>query len=183
MTEHMSQLRQELRQAGASAAEVDVLVRIASQLDQLRQSHTTAASVSSKRFVRVFKPLAFTAAGLVVGMLLVAVAQTVSPTSFLYRVQQLSDKAAISIHPSYRATVMMKRAQQVNELVAGRASSNRVLATLADYTAEASAYKSTPHANYAAFEFCKAALEQAATSSPSAVKQAITISLQTLDTT
>ena len=179
-----NQLRKELRQAGASAFEADGLLPITSRLSQLSQHQAiTTKNRSSSRLVELLKPVACTASGLAIGMLLVIVSQAALPTSLLYPVQKFSDGIAIYIHPQYRATVMMKRAQQVNLLVSEHASSKQVLATLADYTMEASAYKSMPHTNYAAFEFCKTNLEQAAMSASPAVKEAISGSLQSLETT
>jgi hypothetical protein len=67
---------------------------------------------------------------------------------------------------------MMRRAQQVQQLVAGHAGSPVVLATLADYRTEASAYKSTS-TNYAMFEYCKTSLRQAAAAAPNPERQAI----------
>ena len=78
---------------------------------------------------------------------------------------------------------MMKRALQVNELVASHANPEKVLATLADYTEKASTYRSTPNADYAAFEYCKTNLQQAASTASPAVRQAIANSLQSLSST
>jgi hypothetical protein len=117
--------------------------------------------------------------GLALGMALVILAQTVSPGSWLYPVQKLSDSVAMSVDPSYRGTVMMKRAQEVKQLIASHASSNLVLATLADYQAEAAAYKSVP-ANYAVYEYCKSNLRQAAANAPSPEHQAIDNALLSL---
>ena len=78
---------------------------------------------------------------------------------------------------------MMKRAQQVNVLVSEHASSKQILAVLVDYTSEASAYRSIPHSNYAAFEFCKTNLQQAKLAASPTVKNAISKSLQSLETT
>jgi len=183
MRDTRSQLRKELHQAGANAAEVDELLPIASQLSRLSPQQARSAKSSTFHLVRLLRPVVFTASGLALGMLLIIISQVASPTSILYPVQKISDGVAIDVHPQYRATVMMKRAQQVNQLVSEHASSKKVLATLADYTAEASAYRSMPHANYSAFEFCKTNLEQAAASASPEIKHAISSSLQSLETT
>lgn len=183
MRDTRSQLRKELHQAGANAAEVDELLPIASQLNKLSARQVDSAKSNTYHLVRLLRPAAFTASGLVLGMLLVMVSQAASPTSILYPMQKFSDKVAIYVHPQYGATVMMKRAQQVNQLVSEHASSKQVLATLADYTIEANDYESTPRANYSAFEFCKTNLEQAASLASPQVKQAISNSLQSLETT
>lgn len=180
------QLRKELRQVGADGAEVDALLAIATGMRLLRQDQVAPAQRdrTSSPLQRISKPAAFAASGLVLGMLLVILSQSALPTSVLYPVQRLSDSIAINAYPQYRAAVMMRRAQQVNQLVAERASSPQVLAALADYRLEASVYKAMPHANYAAFEFCKTNLEQAASSTDSAqLRQAISSTLQSLETT
>ena len=74
---------------------------------------------------------------------------------------------------------MMKRAQEVKQLIAEHANSSLVLATLADYQTKASAYKSVS-ANYAVFEYCKNNLQQAAAIAPSPERQAINKTLLSL---
>jgi hypothetical protein len=184
MKDHkQQQLRKELRDASAKTAEIEELVPIASRLSLLKHSVTPAvdAGKATTRWQRIFKPIAFGVSGLALGVAVIVISQSVLPTSQLYSIQKFSDNVAVSFHPQYRATVMMKRAQQVNELVAGHASSGKVLATLADYTKEASAYKSTPQANYAAFEYCKTNLQQAASAASPTVRQAISSSLESLE--
>ncbi|HUY85057.1 MAG TPA: hypothetical protein VMU97_00915 [Candidatus Dormibacteraeota bacterium] len=178
------QLRKELLAAGATAAEAKELQPIAAKLSLLKGRNAAAGNrPKTNRWRAIVKPAVFVASGLVLGMFVIITSQAALPGSWLYPAQKFSDSVAISIHPQYRANVMMKRAQQVNQLVAQHASSERVLATLADYTAEASAYKDTPHANYAAFEYCKTNLRQAASAAPPDVRQAISISLQSLENT
>jgi hypothetical protein len=177
------QLQKELRDAGASSAEIDELVPLASHL-RMMEHHFPVGSNAKKatvRWQRILKPALFGVSGLVVGMLLVILSQSVSPTNVLYPLQNLSDNVAIAINPNHRADIMMKRALQVNELVADHADQGKVIATLADYTSKASAYKSTPGADYAAFEYCKSNLQHAAsaTTSPT-IHRAITNSLQSL---
>ncbi|HEY4964191.1 MAG TPA: hypothetical protein VIH90_05840 [Candidatus Saccharimonadales bacterium] len=184
MKDYKHQLHKELLAAGASEAEVTELLPIASKLSLLKNINPVEAkdNVQTSLWHRLIKPVAFMTTGLALGMFVIVLSQVASPTSFLYPVQKLSDSVAISIHPQYRANVMMKRAQQVNQLVASHADSKQVLATLADYTAEASAYKSTPHANYAAFEYCKTNLQQASSTASPEVRNAISTSLQSLET-
>lgn len=184
MKEISGQLRKQLRQVGANSTEINELVPIASQLSKLSQRQAvTAQTPSFNWFTRLFKPLTLIASGLVLGILLIVVSEAASPASFLYPVQKFSDGVAVDIHPQYRATVMMKRAQQVDQLISQHASSKRVLATLADYTQQANAYKVSTHTDYSAFEFCKDSLEQAAISASPTVKQAIASSLQSLEAT
>ncbi len=179
------QLQNELFTAGANAAEIKELLPIASKLKLLEDNNTSAVGEREKenRWLKIVKPVSFSALGLALGMYLVIIAQAALPTSVLYPVQKFSDHIAVSIHSQYRASVMMKRAQQVNQLVANHTDSKQVLATLADYTSEASAYKATPHTNYAALEYCKTNLMQALATATPNVRQAILSSLQSLGTT
>lgn len=174
------QLRTELSQAGATAAELKQLLPVAANLSLLKE---TSAKTATGSWLKIAKPAAFVASGLTAGMLLIVVSQAALPTSWLYPVQKLSDNVAVSLHPQYRANIMMKRAQQVNALVANHADSRQVMATLADYSREASAYRAAAHTNYAAFEYCKTNLEQAAAAASPEVRQAINGSLQSLETT
>jgi hypothetical protein len=170
-------IRQELKSAGARGREVDQLAAIASNLRQLK-----SASHHKRRSWRTtMLPAGITAtAGLALGMALIILSQTVLPGSRLYPVQKLSDNAAIAIHPQYRGTIMMRRARQVQQLVAARAGSTTVLAALDDYQVEASAYKSST-ANYAMFEHCKTSLRQAAAAAPQSERQAIDQDLAALN--
>lgn len=174
-----NKLRKELQAAGATPAEADELLPIAADLRRLRPARQRAQvfPIPWQRFVR---PALFVLSGAVLGMAIIAWSQSALPTSWLYPVQKLSDAAAVAIHPQYRASVMMKRAEQVNELVAQHADSRAILATLADYSSEAAAYQSTSPGNYAAFEYCKTNLTQAATSASPSVRQAILGQLQQL---
>lgn len=181
----IAQLKKELQVAGASAAEVSELSSIAAKLPQLKgykYIENESIGLKGRQWRRVI-PLAGSLTILALGALLILMSQSVLPTSWLYPVQKFSDSIAIDVHPQYRANVMMKRAQQVNALVAGHASSNTVLATLADYTEQAKIYETMPHTNYAAFEFCKSNLQQATIAASPTVRQAIQSSLQALEAT
>ena len=170
------QLMRELELAGANAKEVVELTSLADKLRLLKPS----VSRHSNRFVNILKPVLLPSLAVVVGLFMVMLAQSVRPTSWLYPIQKLSDAVATEIHPEYRADVMMRRAQQVNQLVSSHASTDIILSTLASYKAEAEDYRSMPHANYAAFEYCKTNLEQAAATAPSNIRQAIVSSLNAL---
>lgn len=181
MNDQYTRLSKELRMAGASDNEIQALLPIASSLKLLR-GLLKASDAHRRRQPRFVKIVCLAVAGSCLAVVaLVAISQLVSPTSWLYGVQKLSDNVAVAIHPSFRATVMMKRARQVNELVAAHASSNEVMTALADYTDEAAIYKSMPHADYAAFEYCKSKLEQAASIAVPTERQAILQSLRPLE--
>lgn len=173
---HASQLAKELRAAGADERELRALLPIAHDLRLLK---------SSSRADDKLRPRLVEAAGL--GLLacaiLIFISQAALPTSRLYAVQKFSDSVAVNVHPDYRAHLMMKRARQINQLVAQGANARTILATLADYSRVADAYKSMPHANYAAFDYCKSTLQQAAALAPPQVRNAIVHGLASLQST
>ncbi len=177
-------LRNELRSAGASDSEVSELAVLANDLKQLKKSKDWLSiplpQDRQQNRWKKFIPIGLTSlTGLVLGMMLVILSQTVLPNSPLYAVQKLSDNVAIAVSPVYRGTVMMRRAQEVKQLTAEHANSSLVLATLADYQTEASAYKSVSD-NYPVFEYCKSNLQQAAAIAPNPERQAIDKTLLSL---
>jgi len=177
------QLTQELNQAGASPTEVQSLLPIAASLSQLATRPATTAAGRVRRWPQAVRPVGWITVGVALGMFVVLISQAVLPSSWLFPIQKMSDSVAVSLHAPYRATVMMKRAQQVNQLVAAHASSHQILTTLADYSHQASAYKATADAHYAAFIYCQANLQQAASTASPSIRQAIAASLQSLETT
>lgn len=174
------QLQIELQAAGASEIELKDLTGIAAGLGKLRSAKVQADAPPRKKFQLFLAVGIPSTLCLIAGVLLVMIAQSVLPGSPLYTVQKMSDNVAISADASYRGIVMMKRADQVRALVNNHASSDTVLATLADYQKQAAHYKSTK-ANYAAFEYCEQSLKQAAAMAPNPEKQAITNTLQSLN--
>jgi hypothetical protein len=126
-------------------------------------------------------PVVYACAGLIIGVLLVSLSQAAPPGSTLYPVQKAGDTAAMLVNPSYRASVMMKRAAQVHELVLIHAGQPQIMAVLANYTHVARNYMASPHTNYAALEYCETNLKAAAAQSSPPVRQAIMNSLQSLE--
>jgi hypothetical protein len=179
-TRQKSKLQIELRAVGASETEIGKLVSIANELGVLKNNHSAKRTQHSKHRHLALAVGIPSLCGLALGIFLVIASQTVLPGSLLYPAQRLSDNIAILVEPSYRETVMMKQANQVRELVTNRAPSSRVLATLADYRQQAASYQSV-NSNYAAFEYCKHRLEQAASIAPSPERQAINSTLQSLN--
>lgn len=170
MKDKQQHLRNELKSGGAKPSEVESLVTIAEQLRLLKKP---LPKVYQRPLWQRAIPFVSTAlASLVVGVFLVASSQSVMPSSFLFPIQRLSDEVAINIHPEYRGTMMMKRVQQVKLLVANKASSQDILATLNDYQSVASEYKFTP-SDPRVLEFCKSYLTQAADMAQGADKRAI----------
>jgi hypothetical protein len=181
-TQSQTHLRKELRSAGADEAEADELLALASNLKHLKGRQLTYSPVAARQRLRTLLPFGLTSlSGIALGMALVIFSQTVLPGSWLYPVQALSDNVAASVDSGYSGTVMMKRAEQVKQLIAAHASSKVVLATLADYKNEAAQYTSVS-THYAAFEYCKTSLQQAAAIAPSPERQAIISTLDSLST-
>jgi hypothetical protein len=171
-------LQTELRQAGASKSETAELAQVATQLKVL--STHAVVPVSRPNWYRRLLPLSMASvAGLLIGAMLIAYAQTSLPGSWTYPVKKLSEQAAVLFDSNYRATLMMRRSQEVRELIHNGADQQIVLATLLDYQHEAAAYKST---NYAAFEYCKSNLVQAAGVAPATERSAIRNALSSLQT-
>ena len=168
-------LEKELLRAGAQPGEMAGLAAVASQLRALDRP---ILAPKSRRWGRLLPLTATALTALIVGASLVAYAQTSLPGSWAYPVKQLSEKTAVAIDPSYRATLMMRRSQEVRQLVSRHADQGQVMATLADYRSAAAAYKSH---NYAAFEYCKSNLEQAAGIAPPSERAAINQTLATLN--
>lgn len=172
----LHQIQAELIAAGAAESEIGSLLKVVRKLNRLKHLNSPPSHAVYRRVsVRL---TAF--AVLAIGILFITVTQNTLPGSWLYPIQTLSDNVAISLHPEYRSEVMMKRAQEVRQLVANRASLSLVLATLADYKAVAATYRAAP-ANYAAFENCKQSLQQAAAIAPAPERQAINNSLLSLN--
>lgn len=183
MSSAEQQLRKELLQTGVQAAEIDELTGIATLLSLLKDSTRD----QSKHWTRILMPMLLSASSLVVGAVIIMSAQSVGPASWLYSVQRLSDSVAIKVHPQYRLNVMMRRAQQINQLVASHASSPIILDTLNNYQTEATDYKTRygykQGDNYRAFEYCHTVLQQAAAKAPANIRQAINDSLKSLNVT
>ena len=173
-----STLGKELRLAGAKQSETDGLLDVAARLHHLTNGEAVYRPAGRRRWQLASLGLA-TVTGLLIGAALVAYAQTSLPGSWLYPAKRASEKVAVAIDPGYRATLMMRRSQEVAALVRHHSGQPIILATLADYRAEAAAYKST---NYAAFEYCKNNLQQAAAIAPGQERSAIANTLSSLQT-
>ncbi len=179
-----STLRHELRSVGATDTEIGGLLEIANNLGRLkngsahalRQWCTWRYTTLKALFLFVTPSLS----GLAVGMTLIVLAQSVLPGNTLYPLQEMADTVSIDVDHSRRGAVMMKRAEQVRQLVSEHAQPNLVLATLANYRTEASAYKHTA-SNYAAFEYCKRNLQEAAAIAPPPERRAIATTLASLN--
>jgi len=176
--ERQATLRRELLGAGASAAEADELAGLAQRLSALgtvperRPERRKAAA----RF-GLLPAASVAVVALLVGMAVVAFAQASLPGSWLYPVKRVSENAVVAADPGYRATLMMRRADEVRQLVADDAKPGAVSATLGTYRAEAVAYKAE---NYPAFAYCRSNLQQAEKHAGAQEKQQIAAVLKTL---
>jgi hypothetical protein len=171
-------LRHELIAAGADETEARELASIAARLQTLKAPEQATPNIA--RYARPKRLACFGLATAAFAVSLAVIASwSVLPGSRLYPIQKFSDSVAIAARPSYRATVMMRRAAQVKALVNEQAPSAAVLAALADYQQQAAASKSTP-ANYAVFERCKTSLQQAANAAPNPQRAAIAHTLESL---
>jgi hypothetical protein len=168
-----NQLIKELRDSGASPTEIRAFTALASELGSLR----------IRKLSKTVMPFVLALSAVAACIVLVYSSQNVLPTSHLYPVQKFADAFVARVDPSYRKTVMMKRADQVQELVSDKAQPKLILAALADYSNEADAYGTLSNAKYSAFRYCKSKLEQAALSAPSGVRQAIITSINSIDVT
>lgn len=176
----MKTLERELQSAGASAAEARDLAALASRLKRLPSPAARNNAPSRRAWKFGFYAGSFASAGLAMGMALIVYAQAALPGSWPYVVQKTTDTAVVHVQPQYRATVMMKRADQVRQLIARHAAKQTVVSALADYQTAAESYK-TMRTNYAAFEYCEATLRHAAANAPTAERAAIEKSLKALN--
>ncbi|HUD11039.1 MAG TPA: hypothetical protein VMS08_01400, partial [Candidatus Saccharimonadia bacterium] len=121
------QLEAELQQSGASAREAKELSKIARSLHHLSSqepqlSHETYSTIPKQpirfRTRRAFAIGLVAAGSITMGLAIASIAQTTLPGTFLYPVKQLTENVAVSIQPSYRGTLMMRRAEEVKQLVA-----------------------------------------------------------------
>src|SRR5579862_5641500 len=162
-------LQKELRLAGATPGELPELTDLADQISELGElPNTTNTRPWWQRFGLV--PISAAATGLLLGTLVLALSQTSLPGTPGYPVKRASEQIAVLVDPNYRATVMMRRSQELKQLVNQSAGQGKVLATLAAYQQEAVAYRSK---NYAAFEYCKTNLTEAAAIASPAERSAI----------
>ena len=173
MIRSASKLRQELKSAGAKDEELGGLVEISYHLKRLKP-----AAVFTKLHRPMFRRRAWLLSGaalvlgLTAGTSVVSFAQTSLPGNALYPVKTFSEKVAVTTVPNYRATVMMRRAQEVNELVTHHAAPELVLTTLNRYKTVAAGYR-PQKANYQAFVYCKTSLQQAQAFAGGSERQAI----------
>jgi hypothetical protein len=95
----------------------------------------------------------------------------------LYPLKRTSEAVALQAQPDFRGVLMMRRAQEVRELVGHNGSPDLVASTLHDYASDAVAYKAQTTQNYAAFRYCQANLQQAESQASGQERQQIASTL------
>lgn len=178
----LNKLSKELRQAGADPSELPALLSLVQQLKQLPADNPSAGLpvTTLPRFPNRLVVASFSGfIGLLLGATVIMFSQTSLPGGWLYPLKRLSEQTAALIHPDYKVTAMMRRAQEVQALVARHESSQRVLTTLTAYQQAAAVYKSTS-TTYSAFEYCRAELQQAESQASPQERQAIQATLDML---
>ncbi|HEY2004092.1 MAG TPA: hypothetical protein VGH44_03160 [Candidatus Saccharimonadia bacterium] len=175
-------LKEELLSAGAGPVEADELMQLAMSVSQLKGAEPQYTKSHRKRLWPAafgFWPMLGTAAaGLAAGTLVVAIAQTSLPGSWLYPVKRTSERVAMLTQPDYKAVVMMHRAQEVRMLVATKQSDHLVTAALSDYKTDMQGLKTK---NYAALDYCHDNLVQAGSMATPVEKQQISSVLTELN--
>ena len=172
-------MERELRAAGASSDDVQELSRLATSLARLKTPGLAPGFGWRRRLrSRLWLAGSGVVSGLVVGVLLVAVAQTSYPGGLLYPLKRASETVAVAVHPDYRGAQMMRRAEEVRQLATSHRDPALVAATLQDYRTEAVAYQSQTQ-NYAAFKYCQAYLQQAEGAASGSERQEISNTLAT----
>jgi uncharacterized protein (DUF1330 family) len=175
MSKPQSNLLNELQATGASSREAADLARLAGQLKYLKGASREAKQSRKQRLT--FLPLGLTASILTIVIILVAISQSSLPGSWLYPVKKTSEASLALVDPGFKGTMMIRRSAEVKQLVANHASTQAIVATLADYRTEAAAYKSS---NYAVFAGCRANLQQAARAAPPTQRMAIEAAISSI---
>jgi hypothetical protein len=178
-------IQDELQSAGANPGESTELERLATSLSRLKGTEPpgapnfrlTGRQLSRQLFRRPWPHVLSAAAGVLLGVVLLAVAQSTVSGSWLYPLKRASEAITIQVAPSYRATAMMRRAEEVQQLVAHRGQPQLITNTLSDYRQTALAYKTK---NYAAMEYCQRSLQQAETTATGPERQEIAATLSQL---
>ena len=169
-------IRKELIDAGASRSEVNELALLASDIAKLKNDHSFVkpshtrprTTLRHKRFV--FALSAVIASFLIVIVGIGLITQRSLPGNKLYSVKQRSEDAFSVVDPNFQKTIIMRRAQEVNELVAANASPNLILDTLDDYQSDVWTYNIN---DATVLNYCRSKLRMAALNASPEVKAAI----------
>ena len=183
MNEQESTLEEELISAGATAAEAENLARLARRLPATRQlplMQAPASLLEGKRIarrrglVRISSRVAMLvgsmATAAIVAAVVVVAAQGAMPGDALYSTKRASEAVALRIDPGFHDQMMMRRADEINQLVASGSNNNLIAATLASYDQSVT---HDPAASYAARDYCAGMLEHAAAHANPAMRSQI----------
>ena len=178
-------IRNELIEAGATRREATDLALLATNLAQLKSDCSFKPSwlhsvvlLRRRRFTFAVSVLAAALLIVMVGVCLKA--QSSLPGSKLHAVKQRSEDYVAWINPDFNKTIMMRRAQEVNDLVAAHASTNLILSTLNDYKSDVWTYNIH---DAGVLQYCRNKLQTAAPNATPEVKDAISRTLGSLPIT
>ncbi len=172
-------LESQLTQAGASPSEARALAGLSVSLRKLQGTEPQLASINRSRSLFRHAPgrrvtTAISSLAVVgtvaIGLAIASIAQTTYPGQLLYPVKRLTENVAVIIQPNYRGVLMMRRAQEVKQLVALHNNPRLINATLQSYKQDVAGFKG---GSYADFEYCESTLRQAEKMSSGAERLAI----------
>ena len=176
-------IRNELLAAGASeydALELSMLATIVAQLEK-KQS---LKQLSWLQFMFMFRKRslayglsAITAAVFIAVVGFTVLAQSSLPGSKLYSVKIWSENSIAMVHPEFKKTMMMRRAQEVKDLIATHASSRLIIATLDDYHSDVRTYKIM---DQRVIDYCSNKLRSATPNASPEIKAAIEKAIGTI---
>lgn len=183
-------LEQELILGGARADEARALAGLARRLPAMRQLPLVQTPPSlqwgrraagRRRLIRRSSRLAVlmgaVATGVVAASIVVVMAQMTVPGDALYAVKRASEAVGVRLSPGFHDEVMMRRADEVNQLVTRRANPQIITATLSSYDQTVGR---NPAGSYAARDYCASMLKAAAAQANPATREQIMHSLSLL---
>lgn len=183
-------LEEELRAGGAGVTEARELADLAGRLPELRRLPLVATPPGltvGRRFARrrlawarSARMLAFASTAAVTVLVtggVIAAAQSAMPGTALYPVKLGTERVAVRLAPGMHDEIMMRRADEVNELVARHSRPAQVDAALASYE---QAVEKDPSGSYAARDYCAGMLKTAAHEADPATSAKIMSSLSRL---
>ena len=154
-------LTKELKIRGLSQAQADELGEVAGSLRQIGRFPRSeevkeqflvrllgARKKESFAWSRLFAPaVAFVLILAVLASGSVVLAQKSLPGDFLYPVKRLSENAAVSLNPEFEQKIVVRRSQEVKDLVEQKEDPGLVKDTLDDFSKDSQKAKSEGHAN------------------------------------
>jgi hypothetical protein len=178
------QLTAELLDSGASPEEAAEFVRLGGELHQLARTkvahQSTAQKLAMARQIVATseKPnkwspwlmVAGFSAALIGGILVTSVARSSNPGDLAYGLKRASEQVAVTVQPSFRDQMMMRRSEEVRHLVETHADSKLVATTIDAYISDVAQISSS---SYDAVEYCTRVLQEARAKAGSADARSI----------